>query len=191
MFTNNNQDFINGIKKQQTFVMIKPDGVQRNLIGEIITRIEKVGLKIVEMEMKTARPETILAHYPSEDKVWLERVGTKTLGTFEELGIDASQHLPSIDKLEIGNAVMGYLVDYMTSGPIVVMVVEGNLSVAMMRKMVGATIPITAERGTIRGDFSVDTPLVANIECRPVLNLIHASETVEEAQTEIKLWFGK
>ncbi len=182
---------IKSIKLQQTYCMIKPDGVKRGLVGEIISRIERAGLKIVALEMIKADEETIKKHYPMQDPAWIERLGDKGLSTFESLGLDAKEFLGTTDKKEIGEGVAEALTNFMTSGPVVCMVVEGVQAVDMMRKMCGNTLPFKAEIGTIRGDFSVDSPAVANVENRAIHNLIHASETLEEAENEINLWFGK
>ena len=87
--------------------------------------------------------------------------------------------------------VREWLLDFMTSAPMVRMVVEGLHSVDVVRKIAGPTMPYVAEMGTIRGDFSVDSPALANKEKRAVMNIIHASETAEEAAHEIEYWFGK
>ncbi len=176
-------------KKEQTYVMIKPDGVKKGLIGEIIRRFEQRDLKIVALEMFQPTKEQIDNHYP-KDEAWIKRVGGKTLGTYEKYNIDPIQALGTKDDLEIGKMVRQWLVDYMVSAPLVRMVVEGVHAVDMVRKIVGPTMPYQAEMGTIRGDYSADSPAVANTEKRAVMNLIHASETAEEAQHEIKHWFG-
>lgn len=176
-------------KKEQTYVMIKPDGVKKGLIGEIIRRFEQRDLKVVALEMFQPTTEQIDNHYP-KDEAWIRRVGGKTLGTYEKYNIDAIKALGTKDDLEIGKMVRKWLVDYMVSAPLVRMVVEGVHAVDMVRKIVGPTMPYQAEMGTIRGDYSADSPAVANTEKRAVMNLIHASETAEEAQHEIKHWFG-
>lgn len=178
-----------GIKKQKTFCMIKPDGVARGLIGEIIVRIEKAGLKVVALKMKLATEKEIEKHYPFSDEAWVERLGGKGLSTFEELNLSAQEFLGTTDKKVVGNQVKASLLKYMTSGPVVCMIVEGVQAIDMVRKLAGHTLPFKAEMGTIRGDFSVDSPAVANIEGRAIHNLFHASETVEEAMNEMKLWF--
>ncbi len=169
--------------------MIKPDGVQKGLIGEIIRRFEQRDLKIVALEMFQPTHDQIDNHYPKEE-AWIRRVGQKTLGTYEKYGMDASKDFGTNEDLEIGKQVRSWLVSYMTSAPLVRMVVEGVHAVDMVRKICGATMPYLADMGTIRGDYSADSPAIANIEKRPVMNLIHASETPEEAQHEIKHWFG-
>jgi nucleoside-diphosphate kinase len=181
---------IKGIRQQQTFAMIKPDGVSRGLIGEILQRIEKAGLKIVAMKMVYPSKEQVVAHYPMSDQAWVDRLGDKGLGTFEDLGLDAVEHLGTKDRSVIGQQVADSLVGYMTSGPVVCMVIEGLQALDMVRKLAGHTLPFKAAVGTIRGDFSVDTPAIANAEGRAIHNLFHASENPGEAANEIKLWFS-
>lgn len=187
--SNSSHPIISGIKKQRTYVMIKPDGVMRGLTGEILQRIEKAGLKIVAMKMQRASKDQIVAHYPMSDQAWVDRLGDKGLGTFEDLQLDAKEFLGTDNKSEIGKSVAESLIKYMTSGPVVCIIVEGIQAIDMMRKIVGHTLPFKADAGTVRGDFSVDSPAIANVEGRAIHNLIHASEVVEEAENEIKLWF--
>lgn len=182
-------EFATKIKTQKTFVMIKPDGVKRGLSGEIISRIERAGLKIVALKMIVATQNQIKKHYPIEDMTWIERVGNKGLSTFESLGEKASDHIGTDVASEIGAKVVDGIVQYMTSGPVICMVIEGVQAIPMMRKMVGSTLPINADVGTIRGDYSVDSADVALIEGRSVHNLIHASEIQSEADNEISIWF--
>jgi nucleoside-diphosphate kinase len=181
---------IQGLKNQQTYCMIKPDGVLRGLTGEIIKRIELSGLKIVAMKMVQAEREMIIKHYPMSDQAWVDRLGDKGLNTFNDLDLDAKEFLGTDNKSEIGKGVAESLINYMTSGPLVCMIVEGIQAIDMVRKLAGHTLPFKAEMGTIRGDFSVDSPAIANVESRAIHNLFHASETAQEAQNEIKLWFG-
>lgn len=178
------------IKFERTYCMIKPDGVKRALIGEVIHRFEKVGLKVVAMKMFVPTAEQVKAHYPMSDEAWVARLGEKGLSSFDNLEVSAEEVLGTEDKMEIGKGVVDSLVDYMTSGPVVAMVVEGMQAIDMVRKLCGHTLPFKADVGTIRGDFSVDSPSVANAEKRSIHNIIHASETAAEAANEIKLWFG-
>lgn len=177
------------IKFERTFCMIKPDGVMRGAVGDIIGRIEKAGLKIVAMKMLTPTEAMVRAHYPMSDEAWVNRLGEKGLSSFEGLDVTAEEVLGTVDKAVIGKGVTESLVQYMTSGPVVAMVVEGIQSVAMVRKLAGHTLPFKADMGTIRGDYSVDSPSVANVEQRSIHNLFHASEVNEEAEKEIDLWF--
>jgi len=177
-------------KEEQTYVMIKPDGVRKGLTGEIIKRFEQRDLKIVALEMFEPTREQINDHYP-KDEAWIARLGQKTLKTYEKYGINAKDELGTDNDLEIGKEVRKWLVDYMLSAPLVRMIVQGIHAVDVVRKITGPTLPYMAEVGTIRGDFSIDSPLLANKEKRAVMNLVHASETPEEAQHEIEHWFGK
>jgi len=177
-------------RKEKTCVLIKPDGVKRGLVGEIISRIEQRGLKIVALAMVWAKREQVDEHYPKNEK-WIRRLGEKTLATYEKYGIDPNKELGTSDALKIGKMVRGWLIDYLAGGPLVKMVVQGVHAVDMVRKMTGNTCPNLAEMGTIRGDYSVDSPAAANRDKRAIHNIIHASETPEEAEHEIALWFKK
>ena len=117
-------------------------------------------------------------------------MGQKTFSTYEKYGLDPLRDFGTNDDLEMGKMVRQWLIDFMTSAPLVRAVIQGLHAVDMVRKIVGPTIPANAEMGTIRGDFSVDSPAQANKEKRAISNLVHASETPEEAEHEIKLWFG-
>jgi nucleoside-diphosphate kinase len=177
-------------KTEKTYVMIKPDGVQMGLIGEIVRRFEQRSLKIVALEMFQPTKEQIDNHYP-KDEAWIRRLGQKTLGTYEKYGMDAKKELGTSDDLEIGKMVRAWLLEFMVAAPLVRMVVEGIHAVDMVRKICGNTLPYLADMGTIRGDYSADSPAVANAEKRAVMNLVHASETTSEADHEIKYWFGE
>ena len=178
------------IKFERTFCMIKPDGVKRGLIGDIVMRMERAGLKVVAMKMLTATEDQVRAHYPMSDDAWIARLGEKSLSSFDNIDADPAVVLGSTDTTEIGKNVAASLVEFMTSGPVVAMVVEGIQAIDMVRKLAGHTLPFKADVGTIRGDYSVDSPAVANVEMRAIHNLIHASEVSSEAETEIKVWFG-
>lgn len=177
------------LKEEKTLLIIKPDGVKRGLIGEIISRIEKRGLKIIALEMVRASKEQIDGHYP-KNEAWIKRLGEKTLKSYKEYGFDAKKELGTEDTLEIGNQVRDWLLDFLTSGPIVKMVVSGIHAIDMVRKIVGPSMPALAEMGTIRGDFSVDDATAANRNKRAVHNIVHASETPQEAEHELKYWFS-
>ncbi len=177
------------LKEEQTFVLVKPDGVRKGLIGEIIKRFEQRDLKIVALELFQPTKEQINDHYP-KDTAWITRLGEKSLSTYAQYSIDPEPLLGTKDAHEIGVQVRKWLVDYMLSAPLVRIVVQGLHAVDMVRKIAGPTLPYKADMGTIRGDFSNDSPALANSEKRAVMNMIHASETPEEAKHEIKHWFG-
>jgi nucleoside-diphosphate kinase len=175
-------------KEEKTFVMVKPDGVRKGLVGEVLSRFERRDLKIVALDMFQPTSKDIDDHYP-KDEAWIRRLGQKTFSTYEKYGYDPMKEIGTTDDLEVGKMVRKWLVEYMTSAPLVRMVVQGIHAVDMVRKIAGDTLPFRADMGTIRGDFSNDSPLLANQEKRAVMNIIHASETPEEAEHEIKHWF--
>mgnify|MGYP003585137309 CR=1 FL=1 len=180
---------VDKIKYERTFAMIKPDGVMRGAVGDVIHRFEKVGLKIVAIKMLTPTAEMVRKHYPMSDEAWIERLGEKCISGFDSLECSVLDVLGTDDKKKLGKNVTESLVEYMTSGPVVAMVIEGIQAIDMVRKLCGHTLPFKADVGTIRGDYSVDSPAVANAEQRSIHNIIHASENAGEAQNEIELWF--
>ncbi len=173
-------------KKERTLVIIKPDGVQRTLIGEIIKRYERAGLKLVAMKMMAASAEQIEQHY-TLDPEWRRITGEKRIKAAQEKG----EVLATNDPLEITRIVLDNLKKYMTSGPVVLMVWEGAHAVAIVRKITGGTEPRSTDVGTIRGDFVLDSYMMADTDGRAVRNLVHASGTVPEAENEIKHWFSE
>jgi len=176
-------------KQERTVVLIKPDGVKRGLIGEITSRVEKRGLKIIALMMIQPTRKQIDEHYP-KDPAWIKRLGEKSLATYAKYDWDPIKEMGTNDPVKIGKAVRNWILDFMVSGPLVKVVVEGIHAVDMVRKLVGNSIPASAEMGTIRGDFSVDSAALANKNQRAVHNLIHASETPEEAKHELEFWFS-
>ena len=177
-------------KEEKTFVLVKPDGVRKGLIGEVIKRFEQRDLKIIALEMVQPTRAEMDKHYPKDEK-WLSRIGEKTTATYTKYGYDVKKDFGTTEFLKIGKEVRTWLIDFMISAPMVKMVVQGVHAVDMVRKIVGPTMPYLAEMGPIRGDFSADSAISANMEKRAVYNLIHASETPEEAKHEIEHWFGK
>lgn len=170
-------------KKEKTFVIVKPDGVQRSLVGEVIKRIERTGLKIVGLKMIMATEDQCWKHY-NKDDAWFLRKGTKIVEDRKANNMPVEK-----EAIEYGRDIIGQLVKFMTSGPIVALVVEGNQSVGIVKKLVGGTEPATSDVGTIRGDFTVDTYNIATFDGRAVRNLIHCTDVPEEAEREINLWF--
>jgi nucleoside-diphosphate kinase len=170
--------------KEKTLVIIKPDGIQRSLIGEIIKRIEKTGLKLVALKFSVPNSEKISNHYQLDEK-WLLKAGNKSLSAYKEKGITP----PESDPIKIGEKVLESLVKYLVSGPVVQMVWQGAHAVDIVRKIVGSTEPLSSDVGTIRGDYVIDSYELADVDGRAVRNLIHASSSDEEAAKEINLWF--
>lgn len=169
-------------KKERTFLMIKPDGVQRSLVGEIIKRIERTGLKIVAMKFVRLDEERLWKHYDKNDE-WFTSKGQNIVNDRKEKDLPVEK-----EAIEYGKDIIRQLVDFMRAGPVVQMVIEGNQSVAVVKKLVGGTEPTTSDVGTIRGDLTIDSYSICAIDGRAVRNLIHCSDEVSEAQREIDLW---
>lgn len=176
-------------RHERTLILIKPDGIQRALSGTILARFEQVGLKIVGLKMVRAQRDVLERHYPA-DEAWVRTVGGKTREAFESYGMDVRAMMGTDDPVEIGRQVRGWLIDFMQTAPVIAAVLEGVHAISVTRKIVGNTLPVFAEPGTIRGDLSADAPTVANAGRRPVRNLIHASGNAAEAEHEVGLWFA-
>lgn len=173
------------VKKERSFVIIKPDGVQRSLIGEITKRFERTGLKLVALKMFVADEERLWKHY-NKDDAWFESKGTKTISGRQAAGLPVDK--PAI---EYGKDIVRQLVKFMSSGPVVAMVWEGASAVGIIKKIVGGTEPLTSDVGTIRGDLTLDSYDLASGSERAVRNLIHCSDQPAEAEREIAIWFNE
>jgi nucleoside-diphosphate kinase len=171
------------MKNERTFVMMKPDAVQRSLIGEVIGRFERVGLKMVGIKMVVADEKRLWDHY-NKDDAWFESKGARIVENRKAAGLPVEK-----EAIEYGRDIIGALVKYMTAGPVVQMVWQGNQAVAVVTKLVGSTEPATSDVGTIRGDYTTDSYALSNIDDRAVRNLIHCSDEVGTAEREIGLWF--
>ena len=171
-------------KDEKTLVVIKPDGIQRSLIGEIIKRFERVGLKLIGLKMIVPTADFIETHY-TLDPEWRRITGEKTIANYKKKGLTP----PTEDPLEVTGILLEKLKAYFTSGPAIAMVWQGAHSVSIVRKIVGSTEPLTSDVGTIRGDFVLDSYQMSDTDQRSVRNLIHATGTVEEAEREINHWF--
>jgi nucleoside-diphosphate kinase len=147
---------------QKTLILFKPDTLQRGLVGEILTRFERVGLKIVATKMLAPDRQHYFKHY-------------------EEIGKMVTRR---------GEHTFDVTLDLITQGPVIAMVLEGVEAVALVRKMVGPTEPKSAAPGTIRGDYSHMSFGYADIKNKGISNLIHASGDEAEAEQEIKHWFS-
>lgn len=173
-------------KQEQTLVIIKPDGVQRSLIGEVIRRYENCGLKLIALKMVIPTREQALNHY-SIDPDWALKNGTKTFDSYQAKGLP----LPGKDPVEFAEGTRRKLVDFMSSGPVVVMIWQGMGAVPIVRKINGSTEPLSSAPGTIRGDYTIDCYTSADTDKRSVRNIVHASGSQEESAKEIPIWFDK
>ncbi len=169
---------------ERSLVIVKPDGVQRGLVGEIMSRFEKKGLKISAIKMVLPTREMAAKHYDQPETA-MRLLGERTLASYAEKGV---KHWSS-DPMEIARDIQKKLVNYLSVGPVVAMVVEGAHAIAHVRKIRGATNPLGADVGTITADYTIDSYFISDLDGRAIRNLVHASGTVEEAENEIKLWF--
>jgi len=147
------------METEQTLVLIKPDGVERGLIGAIISRFEQAGLKVSAMKLAHVEKDFALEHYSDLAK-------------------------------RRGEEISRLMVNFLVSGPVVALVLEGIEAIALVRKMVGETEPKSAQPGTIRGDFAHVSYNYANAKGIAVKNIIHASSSEQDASREIPLWFS-
>jgi nucleoside-diphosphate kinase len=171
--------------QERTFVILKPDTVQRSLIGEVIKRFERTGLKCTAMQMIMADEARLLKHY-NKDDAWFLKKGTRIVEDLQAQGRPVEK-----EAIEYGKDIIRTIVHYMEAAPVVAMVWEGNEAVAVVTKLVGTTEPKTSDVGTIRGDFTVDSYSHSSYENRSVRNLIHCSESPEEAEREIAIWLSE
>jgi nucleoside-diphosphate kinase len=170
-------------KKERTLFAVKHDGVQRSLIGEVIERIERKGLKIVAMKMFIPDRERTVMHYGKDD-AWCEEKGSNMIKNLIEKG-----EKPTKSAIEYGREIVEVVISYLTMGPIVAMVIEGANAVEAVKKITGATEPSKADIGTIRGDYNIDSYQSANYDNRAVRNIVHCTDKPEEAEREINIWF--
>lgn len=170
--------------QERTLVILKPDAIQRSLMGEIIRRFEQTGLKFVAFKFFVPEEADLLAHYNKDDE-WFTKKG-------ENIVADLTSQGRSVEKepIEYGKDIIRTIIRYMQQGPVLALVLEGNQSVAVVKKLVGSTEPASSDVGTIRGDFTVDSYAHSTYEDRAVRNLIHCSDSPEEAEREIQLWFA-
>jgi nucleoside-diphosphate kinase len=175
---------------EQTLVVLKPDAVKRGLIGEIIGRFEKVGLKVVAAKFVKVDEALAEKHYPVEREAWVRAMGEKTLENYQKFNIDPVKMLGTADTFVIGKMIQKWLVEYITSDPVLAFVLESPHAVELVRKLCGHTLPLLSPPGTVRGDFCFDSSYLANTGKRAIKNLIHASGSIEEAKYEISLWFS-
>jgi nucleoside-diphosphate kinase len=161
---------------EETLVILKPDALERRLIGSIIQRYEEAGLEVLDLHIAKVDEEMITKHYPSS--------------MARSLGEKAQKATSGIsDPVAHGMKVLERLRVYFTRGPVLAMRIGGEGAIKAVRRVTGYTDPLTAEKGTIRGDYGVDSLSKSTEEERAVENLVHASGNPEEARVELELWF--
>ena len=171
--------------QERTFVILKPDTVQRSLMGEVIRRFEQTGLKCTAMKMFVADEARLFAHY-NKDEAWFLKKGNGIVENLKAAGKPVEK-----EAIEYGKDIIRANAVYMSAAPVVAMIWEGNQAVAVIKKLVGSTEPATSDVGTIRGDYTIDSYAHSAYEDRAVRNLIHCSDAPDEAEREIALWLGE
>lgn len=169
---------------QRTLVLIKPDGVQRALIGKIIQRFEDTGLKFVGMKMIWIDGKFAEKHYPLDEE-WAKEAYEKTKLSYEKSG----KELKYKNYMDLGKDVQSKNISFLCEGPVLAIVLEGIHAIELVRKIIGNTEPKQAIPGTIRGDFAHTSYLHSDEKGTAVRNLLHASSDPKVAEHEIKLWF--
>jgi nucleoside-diphosphate kinase len=176
---------------ERTLILIKPDAMEKNLGEKIIKRYTDAGLKVVAR--KTMQADRTLAeqHYPDTDSQIIG-MGNKTIQAAKEAGKpgDVMKLFGTEDPRKIGLQLRQWLVEFITSRPVIALVLEGENAIQNVRQITGFTDPSRADKGTIRGDWGSDSIDKANNEKRATQNLVHASGNPEEAAKEIALWFS-
>lgn len=172
------------MKYERTLIGIKPDGIQRGLIGEIIKRFEQSGMKLVAAKFIAPTKKQVRDHYYSEE--WLVSTGKKTIEDYKKKGINIEK-----TPKEVGMMTFKKLLGYWTNRPTFLTVWQGPNVVEIARKIVGSTSPEAADVGSVRGDYSLESYAMADGLERALYNLIHASGSPKEAEKEIKVWFKK
>lgn len=173
-------------KDERTLIIIKPDGIQRGLVGEVIKRYEQIGLKLIAIKMVVPTREMVEEHY-TLDPEWKQKTGEKNIKSYRDKGLKP----PHEDPIAQSNMILGKLKDYIASGPVIPMVWQGAHAVAIARKITGSTEPLSSDVGTIRGDYVMDSYKMADDDKRSIRNVLHASGSVSEADMEIPFWFKK
>ena len=176
------------ISDERTLLLLKPDAVERRLVGTILHRVERLGLTVTDLVMRRATEAIARKHYGASD-AQLRGMGTKLLAATSAMGVSVADELGTDDPVELGSLIFEGNIRYLTAGPVVAAAVQGPDAISKIRHLCGATLPANAALGTIRGDFG--TAGVARIWSgdMTVPNLVHSSDSKAEATREITLWF--
>lgn len=173
------------LRRERSLVLIKPEGVMRQLVGELLTRFERKGLKIVALKMVWPDEEMAAKHYTDSEE-WLLGTGTRTYEGYVEKGIT-----PPLSPRELGLNTRRKLMEHITAGPVIAIALQGAHVIETVRKMRGTTNPVKADVGTIGFDYTLESYELSDAGDWAIKNIIHASDSPETATDEIKIWFTK
>jgi len=174
---------------EKTLIIIKPDAVKRGLVGVIFETFENIGLKLMAAKMVKPDAEVIKNHYPGTPE-WIAEMGEKTISSFKQSNMDVKTIMGIDNPAKLGQFVYDRLIKYWQEGPIIVMVWQGPHVIEIARKIRGHTIPYLAQTGSIHASYSFDSSVLSVSLNRVVKTFIHASGSIDEANREIKYWFG-
>ncbi len=172
------------ITLERTLVLVKPDVLQRQLVGEILSRFERKGVKLIAMKMLNATKEQVGEHYEGKEAYLIE-TGEKA----KKGAIARGEDVSNWNSLEKGKQIRERNINYLTCGPIIAIIFEGFGVISQVRKILGSTSPADGDIGTIRDDYSLDTYALADSIDRSTMTMLHASDSVESAEREWKIWF--
>lgn len=173
---------------QRSLVLMKPDAVQRGIVGEILARFERMGLKVIGAKMLHPDRTFVEKHYPTTPEN-LKAMGEKTLEDCKLQGFNPIELMGTDDPEKLGYQIWEWGVEFLSSGPVIAFVFEGPNAISSIRNQTGHTLPTKAAPGTVRADYGLDSSVGSNTRKRAIYNLIHASGNPQEAEFEIKLWF--
>lgn len=173
---------------EEAFVIIQPDGVERDLVGEIFSRFARAGLKFKNFKM--AEPDgELIERFLGGSKYRIIRMGLDILSSFEKSGIDPEIIFGTTDPFKIGKKIKKWSAEFWLSGKAVPMIIFGDNAIERVKAIIGHSNPLDAKKGTIRGDYSRDTLALACSESRHISDLVYMPETQAEVKTAIDLWF--
>lgn len=173
------------LRRERTLVVIKPDAVVRKIVGELLTRFERKGLKVVALKMLWPTRELVERHYIDSEE-WLLDTGTKSYNSYIEKGLN-----PDLTPREIGLRTRRKLIEHLTAGPVIAMVLEGAHAIEVVRRMRGATSPLKADVGTIGFDYTLESYELSDAGDWAIKNVIHASDSPANYEREREIWFDE
>lgn len=185
-FGQRDEKIVRDIISERSLVIIKPDGVVRQITGDIITRFERKGLKIVALKMVHPTKQQVEKHYELDEE-WLESSGARTLEGYKEQGFDTD----GVTAREIGLNTRRKLMNYLGAGPVVALVLEGAHVIEIVRRLRGSTSPLQSEAGTIGFDYSLESYQLADAGDWAIRNILHGSDSRDSANREIPIWFNE
>lgn len=177
------------IKPEQTVVMLKPQVISRGLVGKVITKFEMAGIHLDQLKVAKANRNKLEKFYV-KDPNWMIGVGQRIIDEFKQSGLNVEDYLHTSSALTIGEMVYYWNIKAIEGGEIIGLLLSGPHAIERVKQIVGATEPIRADRGTIRGDWCTDSVIYSTSHKRGIFNLVHRSSNPQEVQREKKVLFN-